>query len=166
MTDPSASRGAGDFALETFIPFQLSVLSNIIGEGISHAYRKQYGLSVTEWRVLAIVGRFPGLTASEVMTRGAMDKVAVSRAVKKLLDRGLMERSAHSEDRRRMPLTLTRGKGRTLFRAVVPRAIAYEQALLEALTEEERAAFAHTLGKLLGEAKRLTDRAAEEDREG
>ena len=89
MTDPTATPGSGDFALETFVPFQLSVLSNIIGEGISHAYRRPYGLSVTEWRVLAIVGRFPGLTASEVMARGAMDKVAVSRAVNKLLERGL-----------------------------------------------------------------------------
>ena len=163
MSDPSATAEANDFALESFIPFQLSVLSNIIGEGISHAYRRQHGLSVTEWRVLAIVGRFPGLTASEVMDRGAMDKVAVSRAVKKLLARGLMERSAHSEDRRRMPLTLTRGKGRALFRAVVPRAIAYERALIQALTDRERADFERALGKLLVEAKRLTERAAEAD---
>ena len=162
MTDPTATRGSGDFALENFVPFQLSVLSNIIGEGISHAYRRQYGLSVTEWRVLAIVGRFPGLTASEVMARGAMDKVAVSRAVNKLLERGLMQRSAHSEDRRRMPLTLTPGEGRALFRAVVPRAVEYERALLAALTREERAGFGQALEKLLAEARRLTEQAAGE----
>lgn len=162
MTDPTTTPDSGDFALETFVPFQLSVLSNIIGEGISHAYRRQYGLSVTEWRVLAIVGRFPGLTASEVMARGAMDKVAVSRAVNKLLARGLMERSAHSEDRRRRPLSLTTGEGRALFRAVVPRAIDYEQALLAALTEDERRDLSIVLEKLLAEARRLTKQAAGE----
>jgi len=136
------------FALENFLPYRLSLLSNTVSQGISAAYRKVYGLSVTEWRVIAILGRYPGLTASEVLARGAMDKVAVHRAVNKLLDRGLLERSPHREDRRRMPLKLTARKGLPLFREVVPRAMTYERNLLAALSDDELERLGRLLGKL------------------
>lgn len=143
-----------DFALESFLPYRLSVLSNTVSEGIASAYRDQHGLSVTEWRVLAILGRFAGITASEITARGAMDKVTVSRAVRRLEDKGLVTRTARSDDRRRMALELTR-MGVRLFNAVVPEALAYEQRLLAALTSDEQARFAGLLDKLLAAARRL-----------
>ena len=94
----------GEFILEAFLPYRLSLLSNTVSQGVSNAYRKPYGLTVIEWRVIAVLGRFPGLTASEIMQRTVMDKVAISRAVRNLQERGLVERSPHSEDRRRLSL--------------------------------------------------------------
>ena len=47
------------FALETFLPYRLSLLSNTVSEGIATRYRTDHGLSMTEWRVLAILGRYP-----------------------------------------------------------------------------------------------------------
>lgn len=146
------------FELETFLPYRLSLLSNTVSGGISTAYRKVYGLSVTEWRVVAILGRFPGLTASEVMARGAMDKVAVSRAVKRLQARGLIARGEHHADRRRVPLSLTNDKGLPLFRDVVPRALAYEKALIEVLNDAERRQFERVLDKLQGAAEQLNEK--------
>lgn len=127
-----------DFRLESFLPYQLSLLSNTVSEGIARAYRKPFGLSVTEWRVIAVLGRFPGLTASEIMTHTAMDKVAISRAVKRLRERKLVERREHLEDRRRAHLELTPDRGMKLFRRVVPQALAYERRLLSALSDRER----------------------------
>jgi len=145
-----------EFLLEEFLPYRLSLLSNTVSQGISTAYRGPYGLSVTEWRVIAIIGRFPGLTASEVTQRGAMDKVAVSRAVHKLQEKGLVERSAHAEDRRRLPLKLTAGRGIPLFREVVPKALDYERRLLSVLSGEELQQFGRMLRKLQVEADRLS----------
>jgi DNA-binding MarR family transcriptional regulator len=136
------------FILEQFLPYRLSLLSNTVSEGISIAYRNEHDLSVTEWRVIAVLGRFPGQTASEIVRRTAMDKVAVSRAVRKLLERGLVARSAHEEDRRRQPLMLTEDNGQALYRAIVPKALAYEKNLLESLTENERGALNGLLKKL------------------
>ena len=135
MNRPSAARetDARDFELESFLPYRLSLLSNTISQGVAQAYRREFGLSITEWRVIAVLGRYPAATASEIVTRTAMDKVSVSRAVKKLEERGLVRRRDHSEDRRRQHLELTPGKGRRLFEQVVPRALAYEAALLESL---------------------------------
>src|SRR5690606_24458309 len=63
--------------LEHFLPYRLSVLSNRISDAIAREYSQRYALGVTEWRVMAVLGRWPGLTASQVAQRTAMDKVAV-----------------------------------------------------------------------------------------
>lgn len=153
-TAPEEAIEAQDFALETFLPYRLSLLSNTISEGIATAYRDVHGLSLTEWRVVAILGRFPDLTATNIMARGAMDKVPVSRAVARLEERGLVRRKADSEDRRRLTLRLT-SRGVRLFNAVVPEALAYERQLLSALEPEETAQLDTLLDKLLASARTL-----------
>ena len=47
--------------LEHFLPYRLSVLSNRVSQAIARTYEQRFGLSVTEWRVIAIIGRYPGL---------------------------------------------------------------------------------------------------------
>ena len=74
--------------LERFLPYRLSVLSNTVSHAIAEMYGERYQLSVTQWRVLAVVGRFPDLSAVEVAERTKMDKVAVSRAVAELIRDG------------------------------------------------------------------------------
>jgi DNA-binding MarR family transcriptional regulator len=147
---------AQDFALETFLPYRLSLLSNTVSEGIAVAYRDVHDLSLTEWRVVAILGRFPDLTATDIMARGALDKVPVSRAVARLEERGLVRRKADSEDRRRLTLRLTPG-GVRLFNAVVPEALAYEDRLLSALAPEEISRFEELLDRLLASAQTLNE---------
>ncbi len=153
---PAASENELEsFELEGFLPYRLSLLSNTVSEGIATTYRKAHGLSVTEWRVIAVLGRFPGQTASEIVKRTAMDKVTVSRAVKKLLEKTLIERNALDEDRRRQPLRLTRPKGWRLYRKIVPKALAYEAELVAALTVSERRSLAVMVGKLQAVAESL-----------
>ena len=154
MTHNVAQKTHDEFLLEEFLPYRLSLLSNTVSEGISATYRKQYGLSVTEWRVVAILGRFPGLTASEVMERGAMDKVPVSRAVNKLQEKGLVDRNPHSEDRRRLPLELTQ-TGKKMFRDIVPKALSYEQRILDALSGDELSRLNRLIQKLQASAEEV-----------
>lgn len=162
MSPSPARKIRNEFLLEDFLPYRLSLLSNTVSQGISAIYRRQHGLSVTEWRVIAILGRFPGLTASEVMQRGAMDKVAVSRAVAKLQEKGLLDRSPHSEDRRRLPLRLSPGKGNALFHKVVPKALAYEQKLLKALSEDELSRLKRLVQKLQDSAESINQENEEQ----
>ena len=93
--------------LERLVPYRLSVLSNKVSSAIAGEYHRRFGLAITEWRVMAVLGRFPGLSAREVTERTAMDKVAVSRAVARLLERSLIQREIHGDDRRRSVLTLS-----------------------------------------------------------
>ncbi|MBT8052412.1 MAG: MarR family transcriptional regulator [Xanthomonadales bacterium] len=143
------------FELELFLPYRLSLLTNTVSQGIARGYRQQYDISVTEWRILAVLGRFPGLAAKEIAQRTAMDKVAVSRAVKTLVEKNLLQRITDPTDRRRLALHITPDKGKQLLEEVVPLARAYEQKLLSALNPVERTALSSAIKKLQQKATSL-----------
>ena len=145
--------------LEQFLPYRLSVLANTVSQGIARSYRQRHDISVTEWRILAVLGRFPGLTASEVTERTAMDKVAISRGVKSLVEKGLLERRTDAADRRRQRLFITPGKGRRVLDEVIPMARDYERQLLQPLSVAERAALSDLLAKLQSRAESLDSRS-------
>ena len=108
-TDPMpASDGAVNrLILEAFLPYRLSVLANRVSGTLARAYGERFDLGIPQWRVLAVLGRFPGSSASEIVDRSAMDKVTVSRAVSRLIAKGLIRRQADASDRRRSALTVT-----------------------------------------------------------
>jgi len=135
--------------LENFLPYRLSVLSNRVSQTIADMYQKRFGLAITEWRVMAVLGRYPDLSANEVAERTAMDKVAVSRAVARLLERSLIKREIHSDDRRRSVLSLSE-VGYTVFDEIAPMALAAEQRLIAPLDAEERAMLDRLMQKLSG----------------
>jgi DNA-binding MarR family transcriptional regulator len=158
MNDPAHELPAEDvllFELNEFLPYRLSLLTNTISAGIARNYRDQHEINVIEWRVLAVLGRYPGLTAKEIGERTAMDKVAISRAVNSLVERELLERVTDPKDRRRMPLQVSPARGRTLLKKIIPLAQTYEQQLLAVLTPQEQKAFSSTLNKLQKKATSL-----------
>jgi len=134
--------------LDRFLPYRLSVLSNRISSEIAALYEARFGVSVTEWRVMAVLGRYPNLSAMEVAEHTAMDKVAVSRAVNSLIDRGLLLRDIHSDDRRRSVLALS-AAGFVIYDQIVPLALSYERQLLDSLSAAEVKRFDALLDALL-----------------
>lgn len=136
--------------LEGFLPFRLSVLSNTVSSAIAAAYFAHFGLSIPEWRVMAVLASNPGLSAAEVTARTAMDKVAVSRAVARLLERELLKRDIHGDDRRRSVLTLSEA-GYSVYDEVAPMTLTCERHLLEPLSEDERATLSRLIDKLAGD---------------
>ncbi|MCF8531401.1 MAG: MarR family transcriptional regulator [Reyranella sp.] len=140
--------------LENFLPYRLSVLAQLVSESLHDLYTQPFRLSVTQWRVMAALGRFAPLTASEAGQRIVMDKVAVSRAVAGLLKRGLIERATDRSDRRRVPLRLS-ARGRTMHARIVPLALAYQERLYEALSPVERLSFDALSDRLFARAQIL-----------
>ena len=41
--------------LENILPYRLSVLTNLVSSAIASAYRERFGLSIPEWRVVAVL---------------------------------------------------------------------------------------------------------------
>ena len=140
--------------LENFLPYRLSVLAQLVSESLHDLYAQPYGLTVTQWRVMAALGRFAPLTASEVGQRIVMDKVAVSRAVAGLMQRGLVERATDRDDRRRASLRLS-VRGHTMHARIVPLALDYEARLYQALSPEERRTFNGLADRLFARAEAL-----------
>jgi DNA-binding MarR family transcriptional regulator len=148
--------------LEHFLPYRLSVLSNRISQTIAQTYAERFNLVITEWRVIAVLGRHPGLSANGVAERTAMDKVAVSRTIAKLLERGLVQRDIHGDDRRRSVLELSEA-GYAIYDDVAPLAQAWEQALLAHFSDEDRRQLDALLSKLGQGLERLTGQGLPED---
>jgi DNA-binding MarR family transcriptional regulator len=157
-----ATPEAAEFALEAFIPYRLSVVANRASRLFARRYSEAFGLSVAEWRVLAVLGRFGGLSATAVAERTAMDKVKVSRAVKLLLDRGLLERAEDASDRRVQRLAMTEA-GRAIHAGIVPQARALEAELLAGMGADAAAALQAMLDGL---DRRLAEMGAEAAADG
>ena len=135
--------------LERFLPYRLSILSNRVSQAIAREYQDRFNLSMTEWRVMAVLARFngDGMSAREVAERTAMDKVAVSRALARLTAAGRVSRATHNGDKRRSVLRLT-AKGWKIHDTVAPLARAHERELLAHLDSGERRLLAQILDKL------------------
>jgi len=140
-----------ELILEDFLPYRLSILSNTVSNTIATAYNKRFGLSIPEWRVIAVLGRFPGLSAVEVAERTLMDKVAVSRAVTKLINSGRVDRQIADADRRRSILRLS-AEGRQVHDEIVPLSLKFEEDLLHGLSEDEIRTLSVIMERLLARA--------------
>ena len=143
-----------ELILEDFLPYRLSITSHTVSTNIARIYEKRFGVSIPEWRVIAILGRFPGLSAVEVAERTLMDKVAVSRAVTKLIKSGRIDRQFADADRRRSILNLSE-EGRQVHNEIAPLALEFERQLVEDITAEDYQRFNTTLEQLLDKARQL-----------
>lgn len=150
----AGGKARGRLVLEEFLPYRLSVLTNRVSRAIARQYGARFGLSIPEWRVMAVLGRFAPASANEVCERTAMDKVRVSRAVSRLKRSGLIDRATATEDRRRSVLSLSE-QGWRIYHRIVPFARALEAELVAALTPAERAALDKLLAKLHARAEVL-----------
>lgn len=140
--------------LDDFVPYRLSVLTNTVSSAIAGAYAERFGLSIPEWRVMAVLALEPGLSAATVAERTAMDKVAVSRAVSNLLRTRRLARGFANADRRRSVLRLST-EGEEVYWRVVPFARRYEQRLLADLSDAQREQLKQLLDRLHARALAL-----------
>jgi DNA-binding MarR family transcriptional regulator len=133
--------------LDAFIPYRLSITSYLVSETIAGAYQALFGLTIPEWRVVAVIAEDEGMTQQQVGRRTRMDKVTVSRATIGLVDRGLVERRPHASDRRSQSLHLS-ATGRDLYAQVAPKALELERRIFASFDPKEVAAFSDMLERV------------------
>lgn len=140
--------------LEDFLPYRLSILSNRVSRAIAARYATAFDLTIPEWRIIAVLGRRPGLTAKEIAEATEMDKVAVSRAVAKLVESRRVAARADREDARRQILSLT-AQGESVHARIAPIALTSEERLLSSFSTREREQLDALIDRLLTTAKTL-----------
>lgn len=133
--------------------FKLIVLNNFIMRPFSFAMGKAHGLTLTEWRVLFIVGGRPGITGAEIIDQFGFEKMALSRAIARLEARGRVVREIDPADRRRAVLHLT-PEASEFLRRETPRALDREAILEACLTPDEHREFDRMLDKIIETLKR------------
>ena len=153
-TATTPARIAAQLHLDRFVPYRLAVLTNIVSVSIANAYEQEFGLTIPEWRVIAVLARYPNLSAIEVSERAAMDKVAVSRAVQSLIAAKRVVRGLDKGDRRKSILRLSPA-GKSVYTRVAPLALRYERDLLDTLSAHDRRALNRLIGRLIERAREL-----------
>ena len=143
---PSASND-GVLTLEDFLPYRLNVLATIVSQGFARLYSDRFGISIPEWRVIAMLGQHGTLTSKGIGERTHMHKTMVSRAVTDLERHNLVSRQPNREDKREVFLTLTES-GRQVYTEIIPLARDYAARLTADLSEADRAAFDRIIAML------------------
>lgn len=141
-------------SLSHFLPYQLSLASNAVSGRIAVEYRQRWGLSIPEWRVMAVLGDVGALTQRDLTRRTLMDKVAVNRACKGLEERGLAERTPNESDGRSHLLDLT-DSGREMYSEIMPLAREMEKRLFSGFSAEELGLFRALLDRARQQAEDL-----------
>jgi DNA-binding MarR family transcriptional regulator len=127
-------------SLDEILTYRISMLELLLSRAVGAVYSDHFGLNTHEWRVLAAVSVWGPIEAIQVSRWATVDKAAVSRAVRGLLDKDLIERSLHDRDGRKIMLELT-AAGRRTVKAVVQRIGALQERLLKGYDRQKVQAF-------------------------
>jgi len=128
------------------MPYRLSIASNAVSERVAAVYQARFGLKVPEWRVLAVIAERGRAAQAALVDATRMDKMTVSRAATRLVERGLLART-RAGDRRTLELSLT-PEGAALHGEIAPLAMAIEAELLAGFTPAERSQLLNLLQRL------------------
>ena len=147
MTSSSTSPDQRDHVL---------VLCHMLSNRISRSFSRELdkaGITIAEWRVLLELTLQPGVSGQEISRRWAMDKMAISRAVSSLENRGWISRRQSVQDKRSLNLELTPA-GQEAYERILPAANRHYHRLVEELDRSELASFRDTLLNVIGQADR------------
>jgi DNA-binding MarR family transcriptional regulator len=127
--------------------YQFAIYSDRYNRLLAGFYEGAYGLSFSDWRLMAVLGVHPAISASEAGKRTSLAPDKVTRTVDGLVEKGLVLRAPDKKDRRRVVLSLS-AKGRRQFQAIDEVRYAIECELLSALDGADVAALEGALREI------------------
>jgi DNA-binding MarR family transcriptional regulator len=143
--------------IRELLSYRLHRVANLLSRGAELRYRREFGVSLWEWRTVALLGAADGaLSPGELARAAGVDKSQMSRVVAGLSRRGIVLRAGDKSDARGVKLRLS-ARGRRLYEGLIRAAAERNAALLACLGTRERACFERTLEKLAAQARRLIE---------
>lgn len=134
----------------------IHVLTNHIGRIYLKKLESEFGFSNAEWRVMLTLHAIPRSTAADITAQWAMDKMAISRAIRRLEERGWITRDVNPDDRRSLVLLLT-DAGMAKYDEVLPTANAIYRDIISSLSRDELGQLRSHLGGLIEHTAKLAD---------
>ena len=140
------------------LSYRVHMVANLLSRGAELRYRREFGVSLWEWRTIALLGAADeALSLGHLAHAAGIDKSQMSRVVSGLAARRLVLRAIDANDARGVQLTLTRA-GLKLYDGLIRAAADRNDAFLDCLSAKERAAFDAALAKLSARAREFIER--------
>lgn len=117
-----------EFDLDLFLPYLLNQAAEVTSQNFQAVYKVEYGMTRTQWRVMANLGKHGLLTATEICRLTFIEKTKMSRAVQALQEKGFLKRVAIAGNRRSERLALT-AAGVVAFKNLGRRAADFDRGL-------------------------------------
>ena len=138
--------------IRELISYRLHTVANLLSRGAELRYRREFGVSLWEWRSIALLGAVTEpLSLNHLAHAAGIHKSQMSRVVSGLTSRKLVLRAANG---REVALTLTRS-GRRLYEGLITAATERDQAFNDCLSKNEKEVLERCLSKLAGQARHL-----------
>ena len=142
-------------AIRDLLSYRLHSVANLLSRGAELRYRREFGVSLWEWRTIALLGAVAEpLSLNHLAHAAGIHKSQMSRVVSGLTRRRLVLRAADAEDARGVRLTLSKS-GRKLYEGLIGAAAERDEAFRNCLSSREQQVFESVLAKLAGQAREL-----------
>jgi len=138
--------------IRELISYRLHTVANLLSRGAELRYRREFGVSLWEWRSIALLGAVSEpLSLNHLAHAAGIHKSQMSRVVSGLTRRKLVLRAANG---REVALTLTKA-GRRLYDGLISAATQRDETFNRCLSSNEKEVFDRCLAKLAGQAREL-----------
>lgn len=133
--------------LDRYVPAFITFIANKLSNSATAFYQRQFGVNVTEWRIMSLLAIEQGIPASRICHVIGFDKGPVSRTLAGLEKRGQVSIRTDPNDGRTHSISLT-AKGRATHDKVIAAAFERERRLLSCLSKDEREVLIDLLRRL------------------
>jgi DNA-binding MarR family transcriptional regulator len=144
---PNHTGGGPLLDLDRYVPALITFIGNKLSNSANAFYQRNFGVNVTEWRIMSQLAIEPGIPAARICQVIGFDKGPVSRTLAVLRKRGLVSIRTDPEDGRSHSISLT-AKGRATHDKVIIAALERERRLLSCLKKDEREVLIELLRRL------------------
>jgi DNA-binding MarR family transcriptional regulator len=139
--------------IRELLSYRLHQVANLLSRGAEMRYRREVGVSLWEWRTIALLGgTIEPQSLNELARAAGVDKAQMSRVVSGLTRRKLISRETDANDGRGIRLSLTRA-GAKVYQQLIAAAAERNDAFLGCLSAKERACLDQVMTKLAHEAR-------------
>jgi DNA-binding MarR family transcriptional regulator len=144
--------------IQDLLSYKLHRVANLLSRGAELRYRREFGVSLWEWRSIALLGAADEpMSLVQLATAAGIDKGQMSRVVAGLAKRRIVLRAAHPGDGRGVRLALST-TGRRMYAGLIRAAAERDAAFRGCLSKAEHRVFDRALGKLAGRAREFIQR--------
>lgn len=130
--------------LSEVLTYRIPMVDLLLSKSMSTICSDRAGLTLHQWKVLAAVAVFGPLPAVEIARRATVDKAAVSRSVRQLMEKKLIKRLLRDDNSPVLQVLLTPA-GHTTFTGIVDDLQTLQARLLQGLDKANRASLFRAL---------------------